>query len=339
MKVDGILKILVNKKILNNPEFEILGSGNNYQAFLINDCDNQYVLRLTKDSVASKNRLEKSYITSKFIEKEKINFAQKAVFFDKKNKFLLTSYIEGRELSVKDLSQKQLGEFIEKMVKVNNLNYKDFTKFMLGKKINFEIFEDSKERIDLILKNKIPHIERNRNLLFDINFDEKIIFLKNKLKLLKEEYGCLDWRDRRLFFDHGDLAGANIILDKSKQLFFIDWDNARFTKDIGLILANMFFYCGDISDGFQKKIIDLYIKKGNAEISPQELKLETERGLKLIILSGVVWALTAAIESKEVLDVSLKKYIKIANERLVIFKKHFGADGGTRTHKPFGTRV
>lgn len=339
MKIEKVLKILVNKKIVKSPEFRSLGAGNNYQAFLVNDFGKQYVLRLMKSSVASKNRLEKAYIVSKFIEKENIGFAQKAIFFDKKNKFLLTDYIDGQEFSVKDLNQKHLKEFLMKMIRVNSLEYKDFGKFTSGKKLNFDILEDSEKRIDSILKIKMTYLKRNKNILFDSSFDKKMDYLKNNLVLLKKEYKDIDWTDKRVFFDHGDLAGANIILNKNNQLFFIDWDNAKFTKDIGLILANMFFYCGDITDSFQKKFISLYIKEGNIKFNAKELKLEVERALKLIILSGIVWALASAIKSKKRSESFWLKYTKIANERLAIYEKHFGADGGTRTHKPFGTRV
>jgi serine/threonine protein kinase len=310
MKIDKIIKNLIDEGVLKNPSYKYLSSGSNYQAFLI---DKKYVLRILKENPGSKNRLEKAYKISRFLERNNIDYQQKVFFLDKKNTFLLSEYIEGEEVSLNSLDDKYLKDFCSKFREINSLEQK-------GPELN--ILEDSIQRLSNLTSYKLKNIIENKNYLEIKEKDDIFNYIKRELVKLKKEYETIDWGERRVFFDHGDLAGANILLNKKTgEIRFIDWDNAKFTKDVGLILANMFFYCSDISESFQDRFIKEYNQDNFTGFSNEELKREVKRGLKLIVLSGIIWALSAAIKSKDENKDSYFEYLKTANDRLAVFKK------------------
>ena len=331
MKIDKALKNLIKEGVLRNPDYKYLSSGSNYQAFLVVEDGKSYVLRILKELASSRNRLNKAYKVSKFLEKNKIKYHQKVFFLDENHKFLLSEYLEGKEVSLDSLTHSYLVDFCCKFREINNLKFED---------LGINIFEDSVKRISNLINYKLSYITKNKDFL-DIKDKNNIFkYIKDELICLRLEYKKVDWSKRRIYFDHGDLAGANILLNKkNKELKFIDWDNAKFSKDIGSILANMFFYCSNISDSFQDKFIKIYNQNDFTGFNDKDLKQEVRRGLKLIVLSGVIWALSSAIKSKKRKESVCFEYLKTANNRLAVFKQNFGTDGGTRTHKPCGTRV
>lgn len=317
------LKILIDNKILKKPKVEKLSFGNNYQTFLLRENDFKYVLRLPIRKASSNNRLEKAYLVLKFINAAKIDFAEKIIFFDKKNNFLLTNYIGGREVSLKDLKGKQLIDFIKKIVILKDLNLKKFNNLVNKERIKLNIFENPADRLLFLRKKRFAYIKKWKNNLLEFNFDffgfEK--WFESNISILEKYYFFKKYKKSDIFFDHGDVAGANIILNKDK-VFFIDWDNAKFTQDMGFSLANIFFYCGDFSDKFIKKFISIYCKySGNSFIDEKNLLKEVEYGLKLIIFSSVIWSLESLIKMKKAKDSGCGHFFSIYKDRLKIFNK------------------
>lgn len=318
------LKILIKNQIFKNPQVSKLSLGNNYQTFLLEEGNLKYVLRLPLKKSNAKNRLEKSYLILKFIEGEGVDFAEKNIFFDKNNNFLLTNYIEGKELSVRDLSSKQLVDFVDKILFLKNLSFEKFNNFTKKEKININLFENPSDRLLFLKRERFKNIKKNKKELLSFNFFEFEEWFKANLMNLENYYCSKKYRKKDIFFDHGDVAGANIIL-KNNSLFFIDWDNAKFTQDIGFSLANIFFYCGDFSPQFIEKFVSIYLKKAQSnDFNKKDLINDIEHGLKLIIFSGVLWSLESFIVSHKKNEKRCVNYFYDYQKRLKAYNNFCG---------------
>ncbi|MCK9438863.1 MAG: hypothetical protein WCY43_00050 [Patescibacteria group bacterium] len=310
------LATLIKNQMLKNPQISELSLGNNYQTFLLEENGLKYVLRLPLKKASAKNRLEKSYLILKFIEREGVDFAEKNIFFDKDNNFLLTNYIAGKEVSVRDLNSRQLADFIDKILFLKNLSFKKFNNFAQKEKININLFENPSDRLLFLKRERFKNIKKNKKELLNFNFFEFEKWFKVNLMNLESYYCSKKYRKKDIFFDHGDVAGANIIL-KNNSLIFIDWDNAKFTQDVGFSLANIFFYCGDFSSWFIEKFVSIYLKKAqNNDTSKKDLINDIEHGLKLIIFSGVLWSLESFIVSHKKDEKKSMEYFYDYQERL-----------------------
>jgi hypothetical protein len=310
------LSVLIKNEIFKNPQISELSFGNNYQTFLCSENGLKYVLRLPLKKANAKNRLEKSYLILKFIESEGVDFAEKNIFFDKTNNFLLTSYIEGREVSVRDLSLRQLADFIDKILFLKKLSFKKFNNLTQKEGIKINLLENPSDRLSFLEAKRFKNIKKNKKELLNFNFFEFEKWFKLNLASLKEYYYSKKYKQKDIFFDHGDVAGANIIL-KNNSLAFIDWDNARFTHDIGFSLANIFFYCGDFSSKFIEKFISIYLKKEQSDdFNKKNLIGDVKHGLKLIIFSGVLWSLESFVVSRKKNEKNSIEYFREYQERL-----------------------
>jgi len=322
MTYSKALKILIQRGIIKNPVISELSSGNNYQSFLIVDNNYKYVLRLPLKKSNSKNRLEKAYLVLKFVEDGGFNFSEKAVFFDKKNSFLLSTYISGKEVSIRDLNQNQLSNFIEKIIGLKKLNFNKFNNLQKKNKLSLNILENPIDRLSLLKKERIKFIQKNKKVLTNnqIDFSNLICWIDDNFSFLQNFYKTKKYKKADLFFDHGDVAGANIIINKN-NLFFIDWDNAKFTHDLGFSLANTLFYSGSFSKKFIDEFLSLYFKKIKTNLDKKIFSEEFNFGFKLIVFSGVLWSLESFIKSIKNNDVNYGKYFVMYKERLRIYNK------------------
>lgn len=315
-----VLKILISEKVLKNPKIKQLSSGNNYQTFLINEARDKYVLRLLNKKASANNRLEKAFVVLRFVEQEKINFAEKAIFFDKKNSFLLSTYISGKELSVSDLRPEQLMEFIKKIVTLRNLSFSKFVNLQNEHKAKFEILENPIDRLSFLKDSRIKYLKANKAILENngISFSSLSVWINDNFSILQEAYKLKKYEKEDIFFDHGDASGANIILTKD-ALFFIDWDNAKFTQDLGFSLANLFFSASIFSRKYISSFLSLYLDLANIKMKKGELYQEVTVAFKLIIFSGALWALETLINSCKNEDGEQAKYLDIYQQRVDLY--------------------
>ena len=318
------LKVLISNQILKKPKISELSIANNYQTFLLEEDGLKYVLRLPLKKASAKNRLKKSYLILKFIEKEGIEFSEKIVFFDDKNNFLLTNYIDGKEVSVKDLNDRQLSDFIDKILILKKISFSNFNKFIKKENSDLDLLENPQDRLLFLKKKRFAFIKRERGRLANFNFFEFEKWFDLNIEILENYYFFKKYKKSDIFFDHGDVAGANIIM-QSKSLVFIDWDNAKFTQDIGFSLANIFFYCGNFSSQFVDKFISIYLRKDkNNFANNKDLFNDVGWGLKLIIFSAVLWSLESFIVSQKRGEIKSKNYFNSYLERLKQYNNFCG---------------
>jgi aminoglycoside phosphotransferase (APT) family kinase protein len=195
---------------INHYNLKEIASSNNYIVYSFTLNKQRYVLRTISEKASSTSRLKKSYSILKYLNKKKIKPAETVYYLDKSHKYLISEYIDGQELGLKDLKGKYLKLFISELVKLNKLP------------INLQILK-------IVNPNQFKkRALRNAKLLNQHEKTKKIAL--DLIKHLKE-LKINKVNEDKLYFDHGDLAGANIFLSKEKTFRFIDWDNARLTNE------------------------------------------------------------------------------------------------------------
>lgn len=320
MEYSKALNILLKKNILQKPQVSELSISNNYHTFLIVDGKNKYVLRLVNKRASADNRLKKSFLILKFIEQERISFSEKVLFFDSKNSFMLSTFISGKELSVRDLKGKRLLEFVDKIIFLRKLKLGRFVSLCRKEKKKIDNFENPLNRLVKLKKGRIKYIEENKNILsrFDIDVSELSSWIKREFSFFQENYKKKKYKKNDIFFEHGDVAGANIILGK-EGLQFIDWDNARFTNDLSFSMADLFFHSYIFSRSFINNFLTLYIKKAKIKVDKKDLWSELGISFKFITFSGTLWALEAFVRSQKNKTGEGLKYLDIYRERLSLY--------------------
>ncbi|MEA2065383.1 MAG: hypothetical protein U9O66_03775, partial [Patescibacteria group bacterium] len=227
--LDKIKKLAINSLLVKNPKVSFLADGYGNFNFLIKENDNKFVLRLKKsDEKQFVYSLEKEYIFLKYFEKKNIDFCPKALFYDKKNNFLIEKFIKGERVSTKNFSNKQIDLFAKQLHKLFILNVSDFFNFCeknklkkikiitpveLLKKYGFNRFNETK-------KGDIP---KNLSDWIKIKLDENLKYLSSR-KVNFEKMG----------FCWGDIQ-SNVIIDNSGKMNFYDFEHTGIMDDCGLV--------------------------------------------------------------------------------------------------------
>lgn len=283
---------------INDYNLKLIGASNNYlvYSFLLNN--REYVIKTVNPRASAINRLKKSYDILKYLNKKGLKTREKVFYLDKSHRHLISEFIEGQELDLRDLKGKYLKLFIQELVKLNHL------------------------KVDKKLINIVSPLQFKKRALRNANLVKKNPVMKSIAQAVinhLNELRIKEKNDDTLFFDHGDLAGANIFLTKDQQFKFIDWDNARLTNDLSFILANMFYYASYFSFKKQDQFIELYFKEAKLDYNIIEFKQELKKNYCLVVLSAILWALKTSLKSKE--KAESKYYLKLANERLEFFRQ------------------
>ncbi len=274
--------------IIKNYNLKEIALSNNYRvySFILNK--QKYALRIISNRASARNRLKKTYLLLKYLNKEGLKSCETPYYLDKSHRYLITGYIEGKEMGLNDLKDKELELFIKELVKLNNF------------KINLK---------ELKIINPLEFKKRalrKANLLKKEPIALSVIKHLKTLKIKKDD-------SQKLFFDHGDLAGANIFLTKKQGFKFIDWDNAHLSNNLSLMLAKMFYYASYFDYNKQEFFIKLYFQEAKLAYNPKEFREELNKNFKLVVLSAIIWALKVSIKDL--------KYKEIAKERLKFFRQ------------------
>lgn len=280
---------------INNYNLKLIGDSNNYLVFQFVLNKKNYVLKTLNTKASARNRLKKSYNILKYLDNKGLKTAEKVFYLDKTNRYLISEYIEGKEMGLQDLKGKHLKLFIKELVKLNHL------------------------KVDPKICKIVTPLQFKRRTLINAHLVKKNPKTKAIAKICLNYLKALKIKEKsanKLFFDHADLAGANIFLTKKQQFKFIDWDNARLTNDLSFIMANMFYYASYFNKDKQDHFIDLYFKEAKLDCNRKEFKQELKKNYRLVVLSGVVWALKIALKSESKII-----YLKLAKERLDFFRQ------------------
>lgn len=297
------------------PKFtlERLSRGNNSDTFLIKSGGKKYTLHSQREDSRHQNRLLDHYINLKFLEAAKIDFVPRAVHFDKKSQLLLATYLPGRIVTERGLSDRELNILARYIVTLSKLSFKVYQKICQAHKITAREPETPDKSIKIYGISRFNYVKR-------YSPDSEIIYwIKPKLERSIEFARSVRWGSRYTGFNHGDLTGSNIIINRG-QIYLIDWERARFvyTKDFGLgymLLHYEFFFLN------QRKLIG-YISR-HAKQNRKTLERLVLEDMQRVKVNDVIWAAQAYSELHKKNQRGWKKYRTMTYQRMREFEEMF----------------
>lgn len=303
---------LESLELFDDFKVEKLGRGNNSETFLIIVGNTKYVMRVGRGDVSSNNQLFTQYKFLKFLESEDIDFVQRAVYYDKKKKMLITSFLEGDNLIGKKLNKKQFDDLVEKIIKIHSTKYSNFQKFC--KKNKFKIDKP----ISLKDKFKVSGIRRGNFVLK--NCDNKEVVEWVRLHLEKAGRKVRGIKENKKFkFTHGDLTGANIMIDKG-SILFIDWDAAKFSYLPEYEIAYSIIHYDYFLD-HKDEILKRYAKLQRLDFNTFNDKILVI--MEIVLTTKVIWAAWIYTKMKKEKIRGANKYYKLFLKRVDEYNKLF----------------
>lgn len=203
--------------------------GKSNSNFVICNQDAKYVLRKRQRRKSSYDKcFGREANVLRFLESAGIDFVPRSIFLDKKKGIHVVSYLEGRQILVRNLSKKSLVQLTEKIYKINSLAsaYIEFCKqnkikIYRPRKKSGRTFELMRAEVSILRRNKIfPELSKW------FRVEVKKDFLNQSVD------------ESEVYLEHGDLTSNQII--REKKIFLIDWEFAKLSRDPGL--AYMFFH-------------------------------------------------------------------------------------------------
>ncbi|MDO8260462.1 MAG: phosphotransferase [Candidatus Magasanikbacteria bacterium] len=253
------------------PEFKIIGkrSGLSNCNYIIETPKGKYILRANKIKPSgSTNLLVDEYNVLKFFSELKLDFVPKTVFFDEEKNIHLLSYIEGRKIRFRNISQKGMEQAIAKLYQINLLADK-FLDYCLKNNLTFKSPKSEVDRLRIRIEKKIN----------DVNDDS--IFSETKkwvIRRLEEDFPRQKIDQTRIFLNHGDPAD-NLILNKG-NISIIDWEYSRLTYGPGLvhILAH-----GSMGKEKEEKLLQFYSKISGEPVAELRYQTYLEKNLHYLL--------------------------------------------------------
>lgn len=265
----------------------------------------------------------KEFFLYKFFKKSKMDFNNLPQLItgdiDVKFKWAIRKYYVGEETgnfwSFKDefLTQTNLELLVKDILKLQ-----EYTKDIKDglKKVNKVEFLP-KRKASWFLKNWKHDLDYNPDFIYD-NFI-KIYFLPAEIK----KVDLVINKDKRLlnkysnFFSHGDLMPQNILIDKHKKTFFIDWEESHLNNP--LFDASYIYVNSWNNKNWRNKFLKKFIKF-HPESSKSELYTLANLNNLLISIRMAEYAYLNLIHKNPFIKKVLKNHIQTIKDILVKYK-------------------
>lgn len=300
------LKYLKNNGFENSKILKHLTGESNHN-FIFESEGEKYVLRSNLEEKGSKFRLEQERKILEFLEDQSINFVPRSVKYDETRKLHITSYIGEQDIGLEEMNHKMIEEWIEKMARIHRLDFKEFRNFCDRNDYTYSKPETLKQTIQKYGFDRLRYTEENIS-------HELLEWCREKLEKIDENIE--EKEEPRIGLSHGDIA--NNTREGGKQVYFIDWELARFSHHPENMLSYLFIH-ENLSKERYKMIKDLYREKTGVKDLEESLR-ESER---LTRVNDVIWALRRASKMKDREDEGEKEYIQLAEERKEKFEERF----------------
>jgi len=286
--LNGIKELAVGSLLVKDPRISFLAEGYNHYAYLIEEKSEKLVLKIKKnDEPQFKDTLERKYVFLRYFESKGINFCPKAVFYDNEKKFSIEKLIEGKKISQKDFTEKQIDLFVKQLYDLFSLNVSEFFDFC--KEEGFKKFE---------YENPIESL--NRYGFTRLNYAKKgnipkdaIEWMEDKLDENLQYLSQSDTNIKQLGFSWGDIK-SNVFIDDLGNMTFYNFDHVSIAQSPGLAYIKIH---GAFNDSQFDYLIDrysYYFKKDRKTVSEEIIANE-----KIIRVNDVVWAAMKWAETKE----------------------------------------
>ncbi len=309
-----------------------LTSGENNIVYLCKDAaEGRYVLRKKKPGSKSPPLLNERH-TLLFLEHAGIHFAPKSLGHDPRQELHLISFLGERDISPASFNEREAQIFARQLAQVHSITNAQYLQWCDTNGVMPKPPETREQTLELYFTSAAANVRQNCP---DPGLTEWVNARFNT-------DDCMDRaiRDnqRRAIFVHGDLGG-NMRTD-GKNIFFIDWERARFLEfsELGYV-----FIHGQCSPKVQKMIFDAYADSLNLDPpSRSALRTQVELEMNLLKVDKVLWRANKFTELFMQQNPEAEKYRHMAYEAIREQGSNMmrlnGAPGRTRTDTPHGTR-
>jgi len=286
MSIEEIEAYLIENRILDDPEVNLLGRGEANLNYLAVDRDRKYVVRIARDDVPKQSRFETEHHFMLFIESLGITFAPRSIHYGSTQELHVVDYVEGEDVSIIDLNETQTKIFVDQLKLLNSITYEQYLAWC-SKSEHTPVKPQT-----LVSRNKINIGDRLltvRNLAHADSFARKVlVWAESKVDILDAVQRKATLRTT---FLHDDLrwneGGGNIKV-AGDGLTFIDWELSGFFEDaapeIGDVLGSI---PSTVDNAITRRLYRSYIE---GEDNIDELNSAIRYGLLWSKLGNPLWA-------------------------------------------------
>lgn len=240
MKVDEICDLIRGADLGDGVEVLKFLKGKSNGNFLITAGGGKYILRKRRRKNSNQEKcFKREANVLRFLEDVGLNFTPRSIFFNNRQGVHLVSYLPGKQIFIRDMSQKSLRQLVDKIYQINCLapKYLDFSK-----KHSVKIVRPRKiaKNILKLLEDEVSDLRSNKI------FPELAKWFK---KEVKNDFKDNEIDESRVYLDHGDLTSNQII--HQGHISFIDWEFIKLSYNPGLA----YIFCHSRLDQKKRKII------------------------------------------------------------------------------------
>lgn len=264
-----VRKYLDKEKFFNN--FKIIGikSGLSNCNYIIETEKGKFIFRTNKLKPGKDVKyLIDEYNVLKFFKQHSLDYVPETFFFDQEKNVHILSYIEGRKIRFRNISQRGMEEAVSKLYQINSLA-PEYLKYCQENKAYCKEPKSEVDRLRGRILKKLETISAE-NLFSDV---------KDWVAIrLNEDFNDLRIDKSKIYLNHGDPAD-NLIITKGK-ISIIDWEYVRLTHGPGLvhILAH-----GALSSERSEKILQHYAKISGEPFLELKYNTLTEKNIHYLL--------------------------------------------------------
>lgn len=294
-----IKKLAISSSLVKNPDVSFLAEGYGNLNYLIEENGVKFVLRIRKKAEKQFNdSLERENSFLRYFEFKGIEFCPKALYYNRENNFLVENFIEGKLVSQKDFSRKQIDLFAKQLWLLFNLDVLEYSNFCKKNNLREFGYRSPLESLKVYGFNRFEEAKK-------YGLPEDIVeWVSEKLKINSEYLSGLDFGDKKLGFIWGD-AQSDMFIDDSGDMTLYDFEHASISASTDLSYIK-------IHGKFNPSQLDYFIERycyysGEDKDAVVRSILDEER---IERVNDVVWAAMTWAKTGE------EKYKKLTYDRM-----------------------
>ena len=279
--VEFVKEITQTAQVMGNPTVSFLAEGYGNYNFLLQEDGRKLVFRYSKNAEPQfADSLTNEYVLLRYLHAVGINYCPKAVYLDPIHPVLIQSYLEGKEVSLGDLTNSQLQQYITTLHQIFSLTPNGLKRFC-----DQEGFPDLPpagsilEAVTIYGHNRLELAQTGQ---WEVE-PSVLTWLQVHLDQNKKIAQTLH-QTESVGISLGDLQ-SHVIVSDSGDVQFFDFDHARYSHSIGLGLLDTLNTLSQEQFAF---VAQCYAELTDTSVSSLEQQIAMEKQLTLI--NDVTWA-------------------------------------------------
>jgi len=286
--ITEVQRLTAKVSFLEKPEISYLSEGFGNYNYLVQEGNRKYVLRIKKSKEKQfSDSLEREYIFLKYFRTNGIDFCPEVYFYDRKDDFLIESYLEGEKILQKSFSDTQIDLFAAQLYKIFTVDVSGFPTFCLENKC--KVFDYVSPLVSLdtygfkrFEKAKHDGLKQSVQSWIDTKLKENLKYLE----AVSENKGVRG-------FAWGDIQ-SDVIVKNNDSMYFYDFEHAVISNNFGLSYIK-------IHGSFNTSQFDYLVERCafyfNTTVSKLLKEITAEE--KITRVNDVVWAAMMWAETED----------------------------------------